>query len=61
MGKQPDKECMEFECSELSRPYVDEATKNIMCAFTEGYLLGRRHAKLVFGKETSDEDKSESA
>lgn len=59
MGKNEiNKESMEFECNELSRPYVDEATKNIMCAFTEGYLLGRRHANQVFGKEESDEDRS---
>lgn len=58
MGKQPDKECMEFECEELSRRFMDEAVKNAISAFNEGYLLGRRHANLVFGKETSDEDKS---
>lgn len=58
MGKKVYEECMEFECNELSRQYMDEAAKNILNAFNEGYLLGRRHANLVFGREESDEDKS---
>lgn len=57
MGKEDiDRECMEFECNELSRRYMAEASRTAVQAFNEGYLLGRRHAKAVFNQEASDED-----
>ena len=57
MGKEDiDRECMEFECNELSRRYMAEASRTAMQAFNEGYLLGRQHAKSVFNQEASDEN-----
>lgn len=56
MGKEDiDRECMEVECNELVSRFRDEAVKNAVNAFNEGYLLGRRHAQMVFG-EGADAD-----
>ena len=39
----------ELEINDAVDQYKDEAVKNAVYAFNEGYMLGRKHADRVFG------------
>jgi hypothetical protein len=39
----------ELEINDAVDQYKDEAVKNAVYAFNEGYMLGRKHAERVFG------------
>lgn len=48
--KQDDKSLdFELEINDAVDQYKDEAVKNAIAAFNEGYMLGRKHAERVFG------------
>ena len=51
------KEVTEEEIARIVETYKDEAIKNAINAFNEGFLLGVRHARTVFPelKEAKDE------
>ena len=39
----------ELEINDAVDQYKDEAVRNAIAAFNEGYMLGRKHAERVFG------------
>lgn len=39
----------ELEMNNAVEQYKEQAVKNLIAAFNEGYLLGRKHAERVFG------------
>lgn len=41
----------ELEYNDVIDPYKDQAVKNVINAFNEGYMLGRKHGEAVFGGE----------
>lgn len=40
---------IEKEIDQLAEQWRAEAVKNAVSAFNDGYMLGRKHAEMVFG------------
>ena len=45
----------EVEMRETLQAVIDEATKNTINAFNEGYMMGAHHAEQIFKGEDKDE------
>lgn len=48
----------EKQFNELMSTFTTEAVKTVTNAFNEGFLLGVKHAKKVFGEEANNENKN---
>ena len=40
-----------LEINDAVDQYKDEAVRNAIAAFNEGYMLGRKHAEYVYGED----------
>lgn len=45
----------EIEFNNLLRKIKDDGTKQVINAFNEGYMLGRKHAEAIFNERSQNE------
>lgn len=56
MGKDKEIEMRENEYRNAALDFQAEASKVVLHAFNEGYLMGKRHAEYLYGKGAEHED-----